>query len=162
MKSVYQNIDKAAECDIKLFWKLIKRQKKRTSRTYSVIHDNKGTIYNDPSGVAEAFVLYYKNIYSLWDHDSVDNSFRCRVENKSSEMEREIPGEPFTTDELLQSQTKEITWPRQDCVRTYHLRWRISYWSRRQIIYLNCAPRNSPIFWGKRLHSTSIQGRGQT
>lgn len=74
----------AAECDIRLFWKLVKRQKNRTSRTYPEIRDDNGNIYNDPSGVAEAFAVYYENIYSLSDHDSFDDAFRCRVETKFS------------------------------------------------------------------------------
>lgn len=59
-KSVCHDIDKAAECDIRLFCKLVKRQKKRTSNTYPEIHDGNGIIYNDPSGVAEA--TYYESI----------------------------------------------------------------------------------------------------
>lgn len=74
----------AAECDIRLFWKLVKRQKNRTSRTYPEIRDDNGNIYNDPSGVADALALYYANIYSLSDHDSFDDAFRCRVETKFS------------------------------------------------------------------------------
>lgn len=37
MKSVYHDLDNAAECDIRLFWKLVKRRKNRTSRTYPEI-----------------------------------------------------------------------------------------------------------------------------
>lgn len=54
--------------------------------------------------------LYITKIYiiSRIDHDSFDDAFRCRVETKFSELEKdcselkgEIPGGPFTTDELL-------------------------------------------------------------
>lgn len=106
MKSVYHNLDNAAECDIRLFWNLVKRQKNRTSRTFPEIRDDNGN--NDPSGVAEAFIIYYENIYSLSDHDLFDDAFRCRVETKFSPIEKdcselkgEIPGGPFTIDELL-------------------------------------------------------------
>ena len=34
MYSVYQDIDTAAECDIRLFWRLIKRQKSRMCPPY--------------------------------------------------------------------------------------------------------------------------------
>jgi hypothetical protein len=81
---------------------------KRTSRTYPEMHGHNVTIYNDPSGVAEASDTYHENIYSLLDHDSIDNPLRCRVENKFSEIKREcselrgkIPDAPFTTEELL-------------------------------------------------------------
>lgn len=40
MRSVYHDLDNAAECDIRLFWKLVKRQKKRTSRTDPEIRDD--------------------------------------------------------------------------------------------------------------------------
>ena len=51
MKNIYHDLDSAAECDIRLFWKLVKWQKKRVSRTYPEIHDQNGNIYNDPEGI---------------------------------------------------------------------------------------------------------------
>ena len=45
MYSVYQDIDTAADCDIRLFWRLIKRQKPRSSRLYPEIRDDAGNIY---------------------------------------------------------------------------------------------------------------------
>lgn len=59
MCDVYKEIDEAAEVDIRLFWRLTKRRKPRTSRIYPEIQDEGGTTHTDPEGVAETFANYY-------------------------------------------------------------------------------------------------------
>uniref|UniRef100_A0A8W8LUB3 WSC domain-containing protein n=1 Tax=Magallana gigas TaxID=29159 RepID=A0A8W8LUB3_MAGGI len=107
MKGVYRDLDTAAECDIRLFWKLVKKQKKRTSRTYPEIHGDDGAIFKDPEGVAEAFAMYYEKIYTPSEDDTFDEHFRQFIESKYRHIEEEctkvsgnIPGGPITTDDL--------------------------------------------------------------
>ena len=47
-----ENIDEAAECDIRLFWRLTKRKKPRTSRRYPEIHDANGVVNRDPESIS--------------------------------------------------------------------------------------------------------------
>lgn len=37
MTKAFKDIDEASECDVRLFWKLIKRQRPRSSRSYPEI-----------------------------------------------------------------------------------------------------------------------------
>lgn len=73
MRSVYRDVDNTASYNIRLFWKLVKRPKKRTSHTYPEIRVDNGNIYNKPSGVAKAFAIYYENYFSFSDYDSFDD-----------------------------------------------------------------------------------------
>ena len=88
MKDVYQDLDSAAECDIRLFWKLVKKQKKRTSRTYPEIHEN-GNVYDDPDGVAKAFADYYEQVYTPSSDDAFDDEFHRTIEESYQRIVKE-------------------------------------------------------------------------
>ena len=107
MRDVYRDIDEAADCDIRLFWKLTKRQRPKASRTYPEIKCDNGVVYRDPPGVAEAFASYFESIYSPSDDALFDDAFRQQVEadflniqTECSLMNSDIPGGPITVDDL--------------------------------------------------------------
>lgn len=50
--NVYNNVEKSAEVDVRLFWKLTKRKKPRSLRIHPDDRDKKGVIYTNPCGVA--------------------------------------------------------------------------------------------------------------
>lgn len=80
MCDVYRDIDKAAEMDIGLFWKLTKRRKRRASRIYPEIQDEKGTTHTNPEGVTETFAQYYKKIYNPLQDDNFHHDFKSEIE----------------------------------------------------------------------------------
>ena len=107
MKEVYQDPDSAAECDIRLFWKLVKKQKTRTSRTYPEIHDNNGSIHNESESMAEAFAKHFEQIYTTSEDDTFNEQFRQHIENSYTRIEEEctkmsgdIPGGPITVEKI--------------------------------------------------------------
>ena len=107
MKEVYQDLDYAVEFDIRLFWKLVKKQKTRTSRPYPEIHDNNGFIHNDPESRAEVFAKHFKQIYTTSEDDTFDEQFRQQIENSYMRIEEEftkmsgdIPGGPITVENI--------------------------------------------------------------
>ena len=109
MRDVYRDIDEAAECDVRLFWRLVKGRKPRTSRTYPEMIDKNGKSCIDPESVAEAFALHFENIYTPSKHDMFDENFETCIEEKfqdilrniSEQNKSDIPGVDITADELL-------------------------------------------------------------
>ena len=107
MYSVYQDIDTAAECDIRLFWRLIKRQKPRSSRLYPAIRDDAGNIYNDPEGVANAFTSFYEELYAPLSGERFDFEFSSTIDTEYDLLKRDnaldngnLPGGIVTPDDV--------------------------------------------------------------
>ena len=85
MSDVFKDIDEASECDIRLFWKLIRQQKPRTSRIYPAI-EHKGKLFEDPPGVSNAFAKYFWDIYNPGEDTSYDSDFFATVESTYSDL----------------------------------------------------------------------------
>lgn len=86
MRKVYNDIDKAAEVDVRLFWKLTERRKPRSSHIYPEIRNDEGVIHTDPRGVAETFAQFYKNLYTPLEDHIVDQPFRDQVEENFQKL----------------------------------------------------------------------------
>ena len=80
MSDVFKDIDEASECDIRLFWKLIRQQKPRTSCIYPAIK-HKGKLFEGPPGVSNAFAKYFWDIYNPGEDTSYDSDFFATVES---------------------------------------------------------------------------------
>ena len=81
MSKVYADIDNAAEIDLRLFWKLTKRIKPKTSRLYPEILDSTGKKNTDPEGAAEVFARHYETLYScLTDQDFDDDAKNISIQ----------------------------------------------------------------------------------
>ncbi|CAC5361719.1 unnamed protein product [Mytilus coruscus] len=73
------DINKAAECDIRLFWKLIKRNKTVSSKIYpEIIQD--GNICNTPESIANAFMDYFSKLYQPDSDEVYDNDTKQQIE----------------------------------------------------------------------------------
>ncbi|CAG2254224.1 unnamed protein product [Mytilus edulis] len=73
------DINKAAECDIRLFWKLIKRNKTVSSKIYpEIIQDD--NICNTPESIANAFMDYFSKLYQPDSDEMYDNDTRQQIE----------------------------------------------------------------------------------
>lgn len=82
MQKVYSDIDKAAEIDVRLFWKLTKCRKPKRSQIYPEIGDEEGVFHTDPRGVAETFALFYRKLYTPLEDDRFDHAFRNTIIDK--------------------------------------------------------------------------------
>ena len=107
MRNVYNDIDHAAEFDIRLFWKLTKRRKPRSSRVYPEIRDIDGVKYSNPDGVAEVFSKFYETLYSPSESDNFDDIFRNEIDSSIGNIikrcendSQNLPGGKITTSEL--------------------------------------------------------------
>ncbi|CAG2248802.1 unnamed protein product [Mytilus edulis] len=85
IQKCYDDINEAAECDIRLFWKLVKRCKPSTSRIYPEIIHN-GDTCNDPESIANAFMDYFSNICTTDNTDTFDTSKKQFIDSAYSEI----------------------------------------------------------------------------
>ena len=105
MSDVFKDIDKASECDIRLFWKLIRQQKPRTSRIYPAI-EHKGKLFEGPPGVSNAFAKYFWDIYNRGEDTSYDSDFFATVESTCSDLKHahslspDFPGGHVSVDKI--------------------------------------------------------------
>ena len=63
MTSVFHDIDQASECDVRLFWKLVKRQRPRNTRFYQEIEID-GRLVDNPDEIANCLAEYFEQIYN--------------------------------------------------------------------------------------------------
>ena len=129
MQDSFRDIDEAAECDLRLFWKLIHRQKPRARRHYPEIIDCHGVVQNDPDGVAEAFASHFQDVYTPHD-DSFDSDFYDQIEEQFNRIESQdlntgdLPGGQISRDDVVKAlcQLKTRKAPGDDNVTNEHLK----------------------------------------
>ena len=94
--STLEDIDQAAGCDIRLFWKLVKGQKPKRNRVYPELKSSTG-MANTPNSVAEAFARYFGTIYdsSQNDHENFDNEHNDFIENEYENIKHRIISNNF-------------------------------------------------------------------
>ncbi|WAR12176.1 hypothetical protein MAR_026356 [Mya arenaria] len=72
---------KAAECDSRLFWSLIKsRKNKRPSACTHLFYKN--TSVREPGDILKVFTNYFRDVYSPLQCEHFDNDFKKLVEEK--------------------------------------------------------------------------------
>ena len=107
MRETYRDIDEAAECDIRLFWRLTKRKKPRSTRIYPEIVDNSGNSHRDPVGVADSFASFFEEVYSPLSDIDFDSDFKTEIEEQydffklqCAASNNELPGGPITVADI--------------------------------------------------------------
>lgn len=132
MSKVCADIDKAAEVDLRLFWKLTKRIKPKTSRLYPEITDSTGKKNTDPEEVAEAFADYYETLYMCLMDQHFDDGTKKYIDTKISEITelfkgdlRTLPGGPITSDEIIcvVQSVKSRKAPGFDLIKNEHIKY---------------------------------------
>lgn len=130
MCDVYKDIGEAVEMDIRIFWKLTKRRKRRASRIYSEIQNKKGTTLANPEGEAETFAQYYEKIYILLQDNNFNQDFKYEVEFEIRRLTeicesdiQDLPGGSITTKELntIINSLKRRKEPGHDSVTNEHI-----------------------------------------
>ena len=83
MRETYRDIDQAAECDIRLFWRLTKRKKPRSSRVYPEIRDEGGNLNRGPSKYMRSIRgIFLRKIYTPLSDDNFDSGFNDHIETE--------------------------------------------------------------------------------
>ncbi|KAK3084049.1 hypothetical protein FSP39_007309 [Pinctada imbricata] len=130
IQETFRDIDEAAECDVRLFWKLIHKQKPRSSRHYPEIVDKHGNSYNDPSGVAECFADHFQDIYTPCD-ETFDQDFKDVVDREFDQIkyrclnDDHFHGGDITIDDVLKAlrNLKLRKAPGDDKITNEHLKY---------------------------------------
>lgn len=130
MTKVFKDIDEASECDVRLFWRLIKRQRPRSSRIYSEI-ETENVSYSNPVDIANCFAKHFENIYNPQDIGTFNDDFFRSIENSYSELktvtkllnEKSLPGGDITIDEIsnIISDLKRRKAPGIDRIQSEHI-----------------------------------------
>lgn len=109
LKKCYDDLNEAAECDLRLFWKLIKRFKPGKSKVYpEIIY--KDTINNTPQMIADAFSKYFSELYTPDDNEDFDQNTKVTVESAYDDILKScsdcndlLPGGVITEHEVNQT-----------------------------------------------------------
>ncbi|KAK3103530.1 hypothetical protein FSP39_019895 [Pinctada imbricata] len=129
MLEAYRDIDEAAECDIRLFWRLVKAQKPRAFRIYPEICEA-GVNYDTPDREAEAFASFFENLYSPLTDDDFDDKFKENIEEQYAHLKSDhinndiyLPGGPITNDDVKNviKQLKRRKAPGDDGITNEHI-----------------------------------------
>lgn len=73
MSGVFEDIDESSERDVRLFWKLIRRLKPRSSRTYYV-SENNGEQFGDPP--------HFSDIYNAKENTNYHSDLLTSIEKR--------------------------------------------------------------------------------
>ncbi|CAC5395513.1 unnamed protein product [Mytilus coruscus] len=152
LQKCYDDLNETAECDVRLFWKQIKRFKGCSSKIYpEIVYENK--VYSSPESVANCFAGYFHELYQPKDNDNLDNELKCSVESvykdiiKTSGVEGEyLPGGLITEQEVskLIGHLKYRKAAGHDRVQNEHLR---------RGDYITCYCRPKPAESGQFFHT---------
>ncbi|CAG2249401.1 unnamed protein product [Mytilus edulis] len=87
IEETYDDINNAAECDIRLFWKLIKRQKPKHSKVCQQIKHN-NIVHTSPESICNAFAIYFEDLYTPADSPTFDDPTLNEINKAYREIER--------------------------------------------------------------------------
>ena len=132
MRETYRDIDEAAECDIRLFWRLTKRKKPRSTRIYPEIVDNSGNSHRDPVGVADSFASFFEEVYTPLSDIDFDSDFKTEIEEQydffklqCAASNDELPGGPITVADIEKviQKLKLRKAPGEDGISNEHIKY---------------------------------------
>ncbi|CAG2250536.1 unnamed protein product [Mytilus edulis] len=87
IEETYDDINNAAECDIRLFWKLIKRQKPKHSKVCQQIKHN-NIVHTSPESICNAFANYFEDLYTPADTSTFDDPTLNEINKAYREIKR--------------------------------------------------------------------------
>ena len=131
LNQAFTDIDQAAGCDIRLFWRLIRKRKSRSVKIYpEIIHND--VVHNTPEAVVNAFADYFSSVYSSVEDPNFDSSFFEAVNVKYKNIldtcptkNGHLPGGPITIEEveLLIKDLHLRKAPGHDLVQNEHIKY---------------------------------------
>ena len=106
MNKPLEEIDNAAEYDVRSFWRLISQHKPRKISKSSRM-SYKGKVIESPTAPTDIFAMYYSELYTPVDDINQDRAFKTVVDQMINNIldllanfHSEIPGVFFTSNEL--------------------------------------------------------------
>ena len=108
IKKWYDDLDESAECDIRLFWKIVKRNKHSEAQIYPEIHQ-KGKKCDTPESIAIGFMDYFKNMYTN-KHSNFDCDTELYMESEYLNILEECTSNPddLIGGSITESEVKDI------------------------------------------------------
>ena len=93
----YDELNKSASCDMRLFWRLIRKRQNKRSDVINEIPCNDKTI-RDPTEIAHAFHMYYKDVFTPKVDEQFDKDFQSNVSDKMTSF---LKSKNFDEDDIL-------------------------------------------------------------
>ena len=93
-----EDIQSAAECDIRLFWKLIKCKKGKKEFPCLEIIQN-GEVFTTPDDVLVSFSKFYSDLYDDVENTEFDDDFKGKIDNEFKETIQTSYNDPY--DDIL-------------------------------------------------------------
>ncbi|CAC5383959.1 unnamed protein product [Mytilus coruscus] len=85
MQRCYDDLNETAECDVRLFWKQIKRFKVCSSKVYlEIVYGDK--MCSTPESLANCFADYFHDLQQPKDNDNFDNEFKYSIESTYNDI----------------------------------------------------------------------------
>ncbi|CAC5385645.1 unnamed protein product [Mytilus coruscus] len=126
IEETYDDINNAAECDIRLFWKRSKRHKPKHSKVCQQIKHN-NIVHTSPDSICNAFANYFEDLYTPADTSTFDDPTLNEMNKAYREIERVckadkdlyLPGGLISCDDVssVTKQLKRAALPRVDAER---------------------------------------------
>ena len=100
LNTTYRDIDQAAECDIRLFWKLINaRKSKPRTKCSGLTLDN--VKYETSASISSAFSKYFEKLFDFDVNAEYDSDFRMSVEQELTNIKSGLAGPSIQTDTII-------------------------------------------------------------
>ena len=107
MDKSIQEVEIAAECDLRLFWKLIKGKNEKQSESYVELIVN-NEVVPKPDFISSTFESYYSDLSVPKDNPQFDSRYTLEIEERLKTMvansdlnsHRDILDDEITEDEL--------------------------------------------------------------
>ena len=92
LKSLDDQINAAAEVDVKRFWKLIKsrRSKAGNSATSEIIFN--GSTYRDPQEINDQWQIYFSQLYTPDENELFDDNVKAEIEDELRNIKHDCAG----------------------------------------------------------------------
>lgn len=108
ISTTYEDLNKHAECDLRLFWKSIKRHRPNRSKFCTEIQYN-GNVHRTPETVCDAFAEYFQELYKSGDandndidtSESVNNSYNDYKLSCENFEYAHLPDGPIDEEEIV-------------------------------------------------------------
>ena len=108
IQKTYDDLNEASECDIRLFWKLVKKFKPQTSRIYPKIIYN-DTVCSTPQSVADAFADFYHTIYKHSEHPSFMEDVKDDIESTFEDILNSVNKKDIIGGEITEQELNDIS-----------------------------------------------------
>ena len=92
LQSQNEEIDRAAEIDSNLFWRLVNAKRSRSNSGPGTELIFNGQNYNTSADITEQWAGYFEKLYSPSESEAYDDAFKTRIDHEMNQIKRDLFG----------------------------------------------------------------------